>query len=107
MNVDEIPSTTLTASVMNELDRGGEHPPRDEYATAQDLPPVYGTFENAYSQWRAADNAKQAITALDNDPALAVAETKLKEGEKILKEMKEKRRVLLESSWWPNHQWMF
>jgi hypothetical protein len=91
LNVDESPSTTLEALVMNELNMLDTRPPQDEYAAVHEQPPAYGIFEDVYAQWDAADKAKQAIAALDNDPAAAAAEKELKDGEDLLKEMKMKR----------------
>jgi hypothetical protein len=91
MNVDETPSTTLAALVMNELNMLDTSPPQDEYAAVHEHPPAYGIFGDVYAQWDAADKAKQAIAALDNDSAAAAAEKELKDGEDLLKEMKMKR----------------
>ena len=89
MTVDETPSAALTASVMDEL-RVDARPPQDEYAL-DEPPPAYETFEEAYAQWRVADDAKQAIVAFDKDPAVAAAEKELKEAKHMLQDMKEKR----------------
>jgi hypothetical protein len=50
MTVDETPSATLTASIMDKLNTASYiHPPRDEYdATNDPPPPEYDSFEEAY-----------------------------------------------------------
>lgn len=101
MSVDEAPTATLTALVMNELDMIDTRPPQDEYAAVHEHPPAYGIFEDIYAQWHAANKAKQALVALDNDPAVATAGMELKNGEELLKEMKRKRRVVFKSNLCP------
>jgi hypothetical protein len=86
--VDETPNTALAASVMDELHLGA-NPPEDEYAG--DLPPAYNTFEVAYQHWRDADKAKQAMMALDEDPAIATVDTELKKAKQVLKELQATR----------------
>jgi hypothetical protein len=89
MTVDEQPSATLTASIMEELDTSYSDPPRDEYQLAPELPPAYGSFDDAFAQWQAADNAKQAIFSLE--PSITALERELNDAKEALKNMKEKR----------------
>ena len=77
----------LTASVMHELHLP-EYPPEDEY---HDLPPAYNTFDVAFKHWSDADNAKQDIVGLNQDPALLAAETELKHANQALKQMQAMR----------------
>jgi hypothetical protein len=90
MTIDGKSSATLTASVMDKLDLSDPRSPPDEYAL-HEPPPAYETFEEAYKQWRAADKAKRAIAALDNDPAIAAYDKELKEARDMLQSMKEER----------------
>ena len=91
MAVDETPSMALAASVMDELRLLDVGPPEDEYASAHELPPAYNTFEVVYSHWCDTDKAKQAMIALDQDPAFAATETELKEAKLAMKQMEATR----------------
>ena len=93
--IDEAPSANLTASVMHELDAFAAGPPEDEYATVHEQPPAYDSFEHAYASWNNADQATQAIAAIDRDPDVIAAEKMLIEAKETLKEMKKRRCCLL------------
>ena len=95
MTIDRKSSATLTASVMDKLDLSDPRSPQDEYSPLREPPPAYETFEEAYKQWRAADKAKRAVVALDNDPAIAAYDKELKEARDMLQSMKEERYGLL------------
>jgi len=88
MSVRETPSRAVAVSVLNELRLLDTGPPEDEYA---DEPPAYNTFEVAFEQWCQKDKARQAMMVLDQDPATAAAEIKLKEAKQALKRMQAAR----------------
>jgi hypothetical protein len=85
--VAETPSAALAASVMDELHLPEADPPADEYVGIHDLPPAYNTFEVAFDCWYDADKAKQAMMALDADPAVATAATELQEAKQVFKRL--------------------
>ena|ERR1700692_3821640 len=91
MSVHETPSRAVAVSVLNELHLLDTGPPEDEYAGMHDEPPAYNTFEVAFEQWCQKDKARQAMMVLDQDPATAAAETKLKEAKQALKRMQAAR----------------
>jgi len=93
--IDETPNAALISSVMDELHLDAD-PPEDEYAG--ELPPAYNTFEVAYEHWIDTDKAKQAMMALDHDPAIRAAETELKKAKQLLKELQATSKELFETS---------
>jgi hypothetical protein len=58
-----------------ELDASCDRPRHDEYSAINNPPPpAYNSFEEAYTKWLAADQAKLEAAAIDEDPLFATAE---------------------------------